>query len=222
MRAGACRQTAVAAISPAQHNEAVIRSSLKPLVTSFNMVGHTVCQVQCTGMVNWCWTRDELFALIGCNNLLTACSGSLPWQREAFSLCVSVTHFNHLYICLPLHSHVYSFTSIIQQNWTYKKRARTGAFICKAPARHSKVLYIDIKDFHLSRLSMIVTRTGLGNVSSCETTKKTTDRKTFSISTSAWTTIYNTICKKKKKEKEKERHKINSIVQYSDTLYQIT
>ena len=34
--------------------------------------------------------------------------------------------------------------------------------------------------------------------------------------------LFITLFVKKKKEKEKERHKINSIVQYSDTLYQIT
>ena len=72
--------------------------SLKPLVTSFNVVGHTVCQVQCTGVVDWCWTRDELFALIGRNNLVTELVLAACRDNRGFFFMRVSDPFNHLYI----------------------------------------------------------------------------------------------------------------------------
>lgn len=54
-------QTDCESFSPVgqQCNETVIQSLCKTLVTSFNVMGHTVSRVQCGREVNWRWMSDS-------------------------------------------------------------------------------------------------------------------------------------------------------------------
>lgn len=91
------RQAAVVALRATQHYETVIRVFLKTPVTSFRVTGHTFSPVQCSAVVNWCWTRDEPSALIPHNNLATASFLVAFIQNRGLDgeLSLSVTSMNH-------------------------------------------------------------------------------------------------------------------------------